>query len=85
MKKFHLYALIRSYKFINFQQIVPPIRLFTPILLFFFVGKINFQDSLSFLGKARDILLQQNRLVQFCQDLAAKALILVPPTELEIF
>ena len=36
-KKSHLYTLIRNYSFINFQQKVPPIRLFPPILLFFFV------------------------------------------------
>ena len=38
-----------------------------------------------FSGEARDILLRQSRLAQFCSDLAAKALILVTPTELEIF
>ena len=37
------------------------------------------------MGEARDILLRQSRLAQFYQDLAAKALLLVPPTELEIF
>ena len=31
-KKSHLYALIQDYTFINFQQKVPPIRLFPPIL-----------------------------------------------------
>ena len=40
-KKSHLYALIQNYTITNFQQHVPPIR------LFFFVGKINFQDLLS--------------------------------------
>ena len=39
----------------------------------------------SFSGKARDILLRQSRIAQFYQDLGAKALLLVPPTELEIF
>ena len=47
-KKSHLYTLVRNYTIINFQQNVPPIRLFPPILLFFFVGKINFQDFLSY-------------------------------------
>ena len=32
-KKSHLYALIRNYTIINFQQKVPPIRLFPPIFL----------------------------------------------------
>ena len=36
-KKSHLYALIQDYTFINFQQKVPPIRLFPPILLLIFV------------------------------------------------
>ena len=36
-KKSHLYALIQTYTFINFQQKVPPIRLFPPILLLIFV------------------------------------------------
>ena len=35
-KKSHQYALIWDYSFINFQQKVPPIRLFPPILLFTF-------------------------------------------------
>ena len=35
-KKSHLYALIQDYTFINFQQKVPPIRLFPPILLLIF-------------------------------------------------
>ena len=35
-KKSHLYALIQTYTFINFQQKVPPIRLFPPILLLIF-------------------------------------------------
>ena len=35
-KKSCLYALIRDHSFINFQQKVPPIRLFPPILLFTF-------------------------------------------------
>ena len=35
-KKSHLYALIWDYSFINFQQKVPPIRLFPPILLLLF-------------------------------------------------
>ena len=30
-KKSHLYALIRNYTIINFQQKVPPIRLFPPM------------------------------------------------------
>ena len=34
---------------------------------------------------ARDILLQQSRLVQFQLDLVEKALLLVPPSELEKF
>ena len=34
-KKPHLYALIQDYTFINFQQKVPPICLFPPILLLF--------------------------------------------------
>ena len=36
-KKSHLYALIQTYTFINFQQKVPPIGLFPPILLLIFV------------------------------------------------
>ena len=36
-KKSHLYALIPNYTIINFQEKVPPIRLFPPILLLFFV------------------------------------------------
>ena len=32
-KKSHLYAVIRNYTIINFQQKVPPIRLFPPIFL----------------------------------------------------
>ena len=32
-KKSHLYALIQTYMIINFQQKVPPIRLFPPIFL----------------------------------------------------
>ena len=35
-KKSHLYALIWDYSFINFQQKVPPIRLFSPIFLLLF-------------------------------------------------
>ena len=35
-KKSHLYALIWDYSFINFQQKVPPIRLFSPIFLLSF-------------------------------------------------
>ena len=35
-KKSHLYALIWDYSFINFEQKVPPIRLFPPILLHIF-------------------------------------------------
>ena len=36
-KKSHLYALIQTYTFINFQQKVPPIRLFPLTLLLIFV------------------------------------------------
>ena len=36
-KKSHLYALIQTYMFINFQQKVPPIRLFPLTLLLIFV------------------------------------------------
>ena len=36
-KKSHLYALIWAYTFINFQQKVPPIRLFPHKLLLIFV------------------------------------------------
>ena len=36
-KNSHLYALIQTYTFINFQQKVSPIRLFPPILLLIFV------------------------------------------------
>ena len=36
-KKSHLYALIQTYMFINFQQKVPPIGLFPPILLLIFI------------------------------------------------
>ena len=32
-KKSHLYALIQTYTFINFQQKVPPIHLFPPTIL----------------------------------------------------
>ena len=32
-KNSHLYTFIQTYTFINFQQKVPPIRLFPPILL----------------------------------------------------
>ena len=35
-KKSRLYALIWDYSFINFEQKVPPIRLFPPILLYIF-------------------------------------------------
>ena len=35
-KKSRLYALIWDYSFINFQQKVPPIRLFSPIFLLIF-------------------------------------------------
>ena len=35
-KKSRLYALIWDYSFINFQQKVPPIRLFSPIFLLLF-------------------------------------------------
>jgi hypothetical protein len=35
-KKSHLYALIWDYSFINFQQKVPPMRLFSPIFLLLF-------------------------------------------------
>ena len=35
-KKSHLYALIWDYSFINFEQKVPPIRLFPPIRLCIF-------------------------------------------------
>ena len=38
-KKSHLYALIWNYKFIDFWQKVPPIRLFQPILLLIFSKK----------------------------------------------
>ena len=41
-KKSHLYALIRNYTFINFQQKVPPIRLFPPILLLLLPNYITF-------------------------------------------
>ena len=42
-KKSHLYALIQTYTFINFQQKAPPIRLFPPILLLIFVlSRSNF-------------------------------------------
>jgi hypothetical protein len=47
-KKSHLYALIRNYTFINFQQKVPPIRLFPPILLLTFVLLSNFITFLKF-------------------------------------
>ena len=40
-KKSHLYALIQTYTFINFQQKVPPIRLFPPILLLFLLSLSN--------------------------------------------
>ena len=46
---------------------------------------LNTLNLLLFSGEARDIMLRQSRLAQFCSDLAAKALLLVPPTELEIF
>ena len=36
-KKSHLYALVQTYKFINFQQKVPPICLFPLTLLLIFV------------------------------------------------
>ena len=36
-KESHLYAIIRNYTFINFQEKVPPIRLFPPIRLLFFI------------------------------------------------
>ena len=42
----HLFGTM--YTIINFQQNVARIRLFPPILLFFFVGKIHFQDFLSY-------------------------------------
>ena len=41
-KESHLYALIRNYTFINFQQKVPPIRLFPPILLLLLPNYITF-------------------------------------------
>ena len=41
-KKSHLYALIWNYTFINFQQKVPPIRLFPPILLLLLPNYITF-------------------------------------------
>ena len=46
-KKSHLYALIRNYTFINFQQKVPPIRLFPPILLLIYV--LSLYNSITFL------------------------------------
>ena len=50
-------------------------------------GQNIFEVRLKYLfsGEARDILLRQSRLAQFLQHLAAKALLLVNPTELEIF
>ena len=41
-KKSSLYELIWDYSFIDFQQKVPPIRLFPPILLFIFELSIFF-------------------------------------------
>ena len=45
-KKSNLNALIHIYSFINFQQKVPPIRLFPPILLLFLV--LSLSNSITF-------------------------------------
>ena len=47
-KKSSLYELIWDYSFINFQQKVPPIRLFPPILLLIFVLLSNYITFLKF-------------------------------------
>ena len=41
------YTFIKTYTFINFQQKVPPIRLFPPILLLIYVLSLN--NSITFL------------------------------------
>ena len=54
-KKSHLYALIRNYTIINFQQKFPPIRLFPPILLLIFeeISHLYFYSDSSSIRNSR--------------------------------